>query len=207
MTMRNAQAMIWPLMLAVGLVASAAPAGVLNTSPYAMSGFVGTQTFSGAVVIWTVNASVDYAVFAPGKFDLAFGPGSDPSAGGHYVYAYQLTNTGSSEPLVEMTVGLDGDETVGTIGFLAGANIDPSSSTFPGPTSARWEFAAGTMPTSAMTDILFFTSPQPPEFDSATVKATASASNPMPSPVPIPEPVTLGLLLGGGVWLSRRRRR
>jgi hypothetical protein len=204
--MRYARAIIWPIVLVVLVAASTAPAGVLNTSPFAMSGFTGTQSFSGAVVIWTVNASVDYAVFAPGQFDLEFGAGSDPSAGAHYVYAYQLMNTGSSEPIVEMTVGLDGDEIMGSVGFLAGANVDPSSSTFPGPTSARWEFGPGALPTGLMSDILFFTSAYAPEFDSATVKATASASNPVPSPA-IPEPFTVSLLMvGGGVLLRRKRQ-
>jgi hypothetical protein len=98
---------------------------------------------------------------------------------------------------------------MGSVGFLAGANVDPSSSTFPGPTSARWEFGPGALPTGLMSDILFFTSVHAPEFDSATVKATASASNPVPSPAfsAIPEPFTVSLLMvGGGVLLRRKRQ-
>ena len=54
----------------------------------AMSG-TKTRTLGGVIHTFTLNATVDYAVYAPGSFDLSF-PNADPSDGTDYVYAYRF---------------------------------------------------------------------------------------------------------------------
>ena len=193
--------------------AGAAEAGLLSAnSGGAIPAFTGTQLFDNTFSGFSVSANVDFAVFAPGAFGVAF-PGQDPSGGAHHVYAYQIENLGSD--ISKLTVGLDGDEPLGAIGFISGAGlIDPSASLYvgAGPTSAAWDFDPGTLTSGTVnfilyeSAILFFTSAAAPELDSATVAAAWSATHDLPSP--LPEPATLSLLaLGAGFVCCGRRRR
>src|SRR5438552_10825429 len=68
---------------------------ILATDLNAMAGFHGTTDFTSNVGTLFLRAEVDYAVYEPGKFQLTFGPGSDPSNGTQYLYAYELHNTGT----------------------------------------------------------------------------------------------------------------
>ena len=57
-----------------------------------------------------VDGSIDYAVYAPGQFDLSF-PGEDPSHGTQYVYRYQLYDSSSptsTDSIRKLSVGLVG---------------------------------------------------------------------------------------------------
>src|SRR4051812_44653540 len=73
----------------------------------ALGGFSGTALFNAAQLGLTFSASVDYAVYAPGQFNLTF-PGQDPSAGSQFVYAYQLSNVGlaTQRPIQSLSVGI-----------------------------------------------------------------------------------------------------
>lgn len=179
----------------------AAEAGILAAnSGAALPGFTGTQLFDDNFAGFTVSANVDYAVFAPGTFPFA-----DPSGGAHYVYAYQIDNLDTN--ITKLTVGLDGDETLGSIGSIADVGaVDPSAALYvgAGPTSAAWDFTGlGNGQSSA---VLFFTSAEAPELHSSTVAAAWSNSHDLPSP--LPEPATLSLLaLGTIASCSGRRRR
>ena len=179
----------------------AAQAGILAVSSGgALPGFTGTQFFDDDFFGFTVSANVDYAVFAPGTFPFA-----DPSGGSDYVYAYQIDNLDTN--IVQFTVGLDGDETLGSIGSIPdGASTNPDVSAYvgAGPTSAAWDFTGfGSAQTS---DVLFFTSAQAPELHSSTVSAQWANSHDLPSP--LPEPATLSLLaLGAAVSFTGRRRK
>jgi len=178
-----------------------AQAGLLSAnSGAAIPAFTGTQFFDDNFSGFTVSANVDYAVFAPGTFPFA-----DPSGGTDYVYAYQIENLDTD--IGQFTVGLDGDETLGTIGSIAdGGSANPNSSLYvgAGPTSAAWDFSG--FASGQTSDVLFFTSAQAPELDSSTVSAQWANSHDLPSPVP--EPATLSLLaLGTIVSCSGRRRR
>jgi len=162
----------------------------------------------------TMSATLDYAVFAPGPaFDAAF-PGQDTSNGTHYVYAYQFLNLDTT--IINLTVGLDGNEILGTVGFIPDAGaVNPFSFSFTGagPTSANWDFNISTplLTTGLSSAVLFFTSADEPEFDTGSITADIADTQLVPSPLatnPLPEPATLGLMiLGGGViGLGRRRR-
>ena len=185
-----------------------AEAGMLSAnSGGAIAAFTGSQFFDDFFVSFpsfTVSANVDFAVFAPGAFGVAF-PGEDPSGGAHYVYAYQIENLDTD--ISKLTVGLDGDEPLGTIGFIGGAGlIDPSASLYvgAGPTSSAWDFGPGQLINGTSSALLFFTSAAAPELDSATVAAAWSNSHDLPSP--LPEPASLGLLALGASLIGLKRR-
>ena len=150
------------------------------------------------------SGTMDYAVYEPGEFGLWF-PGEDPSGGDDYVYAYQITNTGAD--LIQCTVGLDGDEPLGSIGYLPGTGIEPTNSHFidgPPPTSAGWNWDYMGSDTTA---IVIFTSDAGPEPDKASFGTDPiDLTTIYDVPSPMPEPVC-GLLLMGGAALVLRRRR
>ncbi len=195
---------------AVFMGGDAVEAGLLSAnSGGAIPAFTGSQAFVDGFAGFTVNASVDFAVFAPGAFGVAF-PGLDPSAGADYVYAYQIINsdTPDASAISTFTVGLDGDEPLGAIGFIGAAFlVDPSGSSYVGigPSSAAWDFTApGVIPVDTESSILIFTSAAAPGLDFATVSGAWSATRELPSPMP--EPAALGLVALGMGLISLRRK-
>ena len=77
----------------------------LQTDPNGMDGGVpalwqGSKAYLQAAPVGTgsLNALVDFAVFAPAKFNLSY-PGMDPSGGANYVYAYTSYITWTLAPL------------------------------------------------------------------------------------------------------------
>ena len=182
-------------------------AGILAAnSGGAIPGFTGTQFFDDVFFGFTVSANVDYAVFAPGTFNAAF-PGQDTSGGTDYVYAYQIENLDTD--ILAFTVGLDGDEPLGVVGFISDVGlIDSTASSYTGagPTSAAWDFNTGTLSIGNSSAVLIFTSAAAPEWDSATVAADWSNSQELPSP--LPAPATLGLMaMGLGLVCVRKHNR
>jgi len=175
----------------------------------AIPAYTGSQAFSNGFMTFTVNADVDYAVFAPGAFGAAF-PGLDPSGGTEYVYAYQVENTDPATDISKLTVGLDGDEPLGTIGFIPDAGLhDPADELFVGapPTSAAWDFSAATpLPSGVTSAILIFTSAAGPEWDTGTTHGVFADQQALPSPAP--EPASLALMaMGLGAMGSRKLTR
>jgi len=189
----------------------------LNTVTTLPAPFSGAQTFAasggppipGFMIV--MSANVDFAVFAPGNFDAAF-PGLDPSGGTEYVYAYQIKNTGDTQA-TSLTVGLHGDEPLGSVGFipdntLSLPSIAPFNSQFTtgSSTSVAWDFNQGDLTNGLSSAVLFFTSAAAPELDTATVMAQLPNTQLLPSP--LPEPATIGLVLAGVcVMIVGKRRR
>src|SRR5688572_27381628 len=134
---------------AVLLFGARAYSAILATDVNAMSGFKGTVDFTSVIGPLTMAAEVDYAVYAPGQFNLTFGAGADPSNGAHFVYAYQIHNTGiiaSDRDPAFLSVGFDPLDHQANIGFLnANLGLDPSAVAFipvanPPFHSATWDF-------------------------------------------------------------------
>lgn len=180
------------VLAAVLLLSDPAGAGTLRVDVNAMPDWHGSELFQSefGLPAFEFLAEVDYAVYAPSKFEDTFGPGSDPSGGQDYVYAYQIFNTGSDLPLPAgndaiylFTLGLTGDEVVRNIGAVdMGSGLMPVLSSFQGGdptfTSALWSYvqtplSPGTP--SPETKILIFTSPSGPELDTSTLLASFTA--------------------------------
>ena len=215
------------ILVSLAVVVNTAAAGVLAVDGNALPAFRGTKGFDITLATWVLISEVDYAVYAPGQFEASFGVGSDPSAGTHYVYAYQLFNDpgnqGANRELTELTVGftdlvdlVDDIELPANMGFLPNAfgdfGLDPFSSTLfgVGPGSAVWSYIGSPIPVSSKSEILLYTSPYPPEFDAAAVKGGIGTGVDMdnhilPSPNSVPEPGTLALGMLGMVLLVTRR--
>jgi hypothetical protein len=199
----------------------------------AMPGWYGTlpvqfteELKSGNVV---VDASIDYAVYAPGKFDLSF-PGKDPSNGLQYVYRYQLHDAADSgDYLKKLSVGLV--DISSAAGWFC-TSVDPGPIYPAGglapptigivgapPTSVNWAYKASTGLLTAGGDstMLVFTSPFAPTLQSATITSSSTVGwwiddkgnqynwwqGRLPSSVP--EPASLFLLLAAGAVFSGYR--
>jgi len=202
------------------LCSTKAFSAILATDANAVSGFHGTQDFSTSIGTLSMKGEVDYAVYAPGKFKLTFGAGSDPSGDKRYVYAYQLHNTGGTtdRDLGFLSVGFDaagpGGSNPTDIGMLLVGDHgdDPSSFSFipaggPPFNSATWNFA-NTLPDAHYSEILLFTSPYSPEFYDASVQGGGlSKQSRLPSPVPEPGSALAACGMIGALLIRRRNSR
>jgi len=196
----------------LGLMGPPAWGGLLADSGLAMSGWKGTVTSHYTYDSIVLDAVLDFAVF-----DLGDYPGDDPSSGSEYVYAYQVFNLSSSTVgVTAFSVGLAsgsgagniGDDTSGTQPGVAGGISSDLASI--GSASAHWGFgwASGSeIAPGSHSTVLLFTSPNEPEWNSATV---TNGGLPVPGadmPSPVPEPGSLSVIfLGSALLLARRRR-
>lgn len=222
------------LSLAALLVSAASQvqAGPLATTPLAFNDgngpdggiWRGSFTATGGPTIGNeFTATIDYAVFPPGRFqqyltDNGF-LGSDPSGVGDAVYAYQVSSVTSATPGIgQLSVGLDTGDLLSSIGSVVGnaGEVTPTTSANQ-ITSAFWSFSGSPLTGGDVSEILVITSPSEPELD--TLQLTSGVASPnatylVPSLTDsigtfreIPEPATASLLavLATGLLPSRRR--
>ena len=209
------------IVLSVALSAFSAQAGPLPLDPNAMGGVnQGTAIFPTVTIAGTfsISASVDFAVYAPGKFNVSY-PGKDPSGDTQWVYAYEVTNTGlgpGPSPISSFSVAILPSS--GGPAAAASANIEhlalvvgqgPGGQSF-SSTSAVFDYTSPNLGLGANSDILLFTSPHPPTMQAGSVVGGGlGTSHNLPSPIPEPSSLALlgiGAFLFAGVRLGRRRR-
>jgi len=186
----------------------------------------GSQSYSGSLAFHTLNAVVEFAVFAPGNFQTFLTTENninfvDP-APSEYIYAYQIVEVVAGTTAVErFTVASDSDEVLG----ISGVTFIPYTTdygTYPlqpirdpsftegGPgesgTSSAWFADPGYAP-GEYSGILFYSSPHGPEMGSSSLLAGIAGQDiPDSMPNPVPEPSALILCLAAGLSLMMRRR-
>lgn len=196
----------------IGTVCALAAAGPLASDPNAL--FYDGTLWRGSVVFDSgageLQATVDYCIYAPGKFSYP-GSGYTPTPG-EFVYAYQIYSTGWKVPVITFTLAMlesneannIGDFDMGT-GGAATNNAwwdDPNS-----PMTANWDWNPG-MPNGVHSKGLAYSSINAPLWWIGTVTDGGYLDSqfvPSPSDV-IPEPTALALLALGGAKLLRRRK-
>ena len=189
--------------------------GYLQVDPDAMlqgyQEYVGDSLFGAIPASYSFHAYVDYAVYDKSKFGSTPGSpfeGLDPSGGTEYVYAYQIVNTGKVSHTADVsmfTVGTDLQE-VSIVTNLA----DPYTSNPPHPagtgespnpgtdlgTSVAWSYPfSNAVSVGEKSTILLFTSPIPPDLDTATLEGGMLSLDTQHLPSPVPEPGSLMLLV------------
>ncbi len=221
--MRNSVFNVLALTMMVVLTTSGqASASTLASTPEALGAWQGSHNFNVPAVL---DATVEYAVFAPGagfqnyldNNSIVF---ADP-APGEYTYAYQFTDISAAPAGIStFTVGLQGDEALGASGvtFVPAAAFPPTPpsndplSTGGGPgvsTSSQWTYF-GFLGVGGTSGVLFYSSPQAPEFGFAVIASgTTFDTDPLslPNPSTIPEPTSAMLFACGAVLLAQARGR
>lgn len=239
----SAASVKWPLILVCvgGLFSTMLPSAMagLATTPFALYDPAGPGPDSG---YWRGSLSVDvdplsppsfpqeleataeWAMFAPGKFqlflDAEFPGATAPATGpGEVTYAYQVTDIAKAVPgLTQMSVGHDiGD--LARFGSVLPTSVPLTGSPTPSTAAAQstqavWTFSG--ISAGSTSRILVYSSPFFPELDSMMLRSTIAAGSGTTASISdrtftgeIPEPGTLVLLLGGVVscLLSARRAR
>jgi hypothetical protein len=176
----------------------------LNNDSAAMT--AGRSSFAAGGAL---DGYVDYAVYAPGKYDgtMSFND---------YVYAYQIFSNHSSTVSIDyFSVGLESSVSVPIATYDQAAAFAVAGGSIPSislvlPQQVLYLFQFNNISASGYSRTLLFTSNAPPEMAMGTVSAGfaggATMALPTPSSVQItPEPATLGLLAGGAFRAVRRK--
>ena len=217
------------MLLAFG--SNMAQASTLVNTPYAMAGWQGSQLYV-SILGDTLDATVEYAVFAPGSgFQDFLNEPTSPidytnPAPGEYIYAYQIVDVAlTSGDINVFSVGLDSNEVAGSTGVTyipiatdygtyspqpSTNSVDPSPTGGPGvSSSSTWNFAPALLQ-EEVSGILYYSSPHPPEMGLSTVSAGGMAGQFLLSSMPnpgVPEPTSMSLCVIAGLGLLARRKR
>jgi hypothetical protein len=220
-------------MAIMGGLAPIAQAGLLTTPLALNDGFgpdAGQWRGSAHVVAGPIggganelDAVVEWAAFAPGKFQLYLngaGPGAvDPGAPGEVVYAYEVVSVAKAKPGIDLvTVGVDAADARGsvsptTVGLTGGpAATDDADQT----TSMLWEYLGPSLAAGGKSPIMVFSSPFAPQLDALNVSSGVATTlvSPLVASIgdrifqnDVPEPATISLLgLAAVAFVPRRRR-
>ena len=220
---------------AVGLLVSSSYGGSLATTNFALNDGFGPDggrwrgsaaINAGPVFGNDVVAVVDWAAFAPGKFQLYLtGEGildPDPSGPMEVTYAYQIESVASANPGIStLSVGVDPGDARGSVlppavVSAGGASEKAPTSGADGVTQMQWNFIGNLVQAGDTTGILVFTSLFAPELDLLQISSGLASPNPSPLVASIsdrifeqeiPEPGTLALIFAGAIaTLSARRQ-
>ena len=203
--------------LAVMLLASATALGGLATDSNAYDDGVNPQ-WHGSVHMFstgggdTIEADVEYAVYAPGDFTYT-GLGYTPTPG-EFVYAYQVIPTAGSVEINTFWVNMLASNEANNIGSFTLGSIAPSSAFFgsgpPDLVSANWEFLGDTLENPGDSYGLAYSSINAPIMYVGFIQDGGLAGIPdgtLPSPSDeIPEPATMLVLAAGALLAAFRRR-
>jgi hypothetical protein len=202
---------------AAALLASPAAAGSLATNPLAYNDGATVWHGSTDFASGPLNGTVDWAVFEPGMFTLAYpGSGYVPPAG-ELVYAYQVNAVGLSE-ISTLDVAIFPDRPRDHIGWFSlgpGETAPSEMALNPGASTVHWLFP-GINPGTSSTGLVFSSPRIPEELGGSLLNSGLSAwAMPLPTPstvpVTVPEPGTALLVIIGGLvlgfgWIVRRRK-
>jgi len=160
----------------------------------------------------TLAVHVDFAVYAPGVFPEA----GDPSPGNEYVYAYQILNLeASTVPVTAFSVGHEPGAVINNDGYIqdiGSGEVEPDIYGV-GSSSIQWIWAllgGEEIDPTERSSILLYTSPDGPQWDTATMLNGGVPTPVGKLPSPTPEPATIALMATGlalvGIGRARRRR-
>ena len=172
------------------------------------------KTWSGSVTFSDtlgqgLSGEIEYAVFAPGGFTYS---GYTPTPG-EFVYAYQITSTGTAPISMLSVTMLDSNEANNISTFVIdGLGISPDSLDFAGAIpnlgSAQWNWNVNGIATGEGSVGLVYSSINAPMDLFGTVQDTgaqAMVDLPAPSDV-IPEPASMLLVGIGSLMMIVRRK-
>lgn len=163
-----------------------------------------------------IYGTLEFAVFLAADFeDFLVGNSltvpTPPVSG--LVYAYQLDITDASPGVGEFTVGIDTNDPRGfpsyipVVGGKLPLDLDDQG------TSQLWGFQQDltyNLVSGETSAILYFTSPNRPEYDTSTLGSGLASPNmsgiPSPGLTPVPEPSTLAFIIAGMITVVYCRR-
>lgn len=204
--------------LAVVLLASATALGGLATDSNAYDDGVNPQ-WNGSVHFYstgggdTIEADVEYTVYAPGDFTYT-GLGYTPTPG-EFVYAYQVIPTAGSVDIKTFWVNMLASNEANNIGSFTLGGIAPTSAFFGNAdpqnlVSANWEFLGGILVNPSSSYGLAYSSINAPIMYVGFIQDGGLAGmpdSPLPSPSDeIPEPATMLVLAAGALLAAFCRR-
>jgi hypothetical protein len=182
-------------------------AGILATDPLAYNDGATWWHGSTFYASSSLNGTIDWAVYAPGDFALAF-PGSTYTPPPDMMtYVYQINEVGDS-PVSTLNVAfVDVSRpkfAIGTFslgGMSEWATIEPPALN---PTTAHWFFAG--IPAGGSSVGLVFSSPNKPETYAGSLvnegMGAVAVGLPSPSTYPVPEPSSIALAIAGAMLLG-----